>query len=129
MSIKGYTKFFNMLGNRFIANGDYNAKHTYWGARVSNPQESSLLDVTVRLNLQVIATGEPTYWRIHANRRPNVLDLFVTKGINQQSFTIQACLDLKSDHIAIAGTILHLNVTQIKKLPTLHNSRTNWNYF
>jgi len=30
-----YEKFFQTLGHRFIAGGDYNAKNTYWGARTT----------------------------------------------------------------------------------------------
>lgn len=29
-----FIKFFKSLGNRFIAGGDYNAKHTFWGLRL-----------------------------------------------------------------------------------------------
>jgi hypothetical protein len=36
-----FNKFFQTLGQRFIAAGDYNAKNTYWGARITNPKEYS----------------------------------------------------------------------------------------
>jgi hypothetical protein len=31
--------FYNTLGRRFIAEGDYNAKHTDWGSRLITPRE------------------------------------------------------------------------------------------
>lgn len=37
-----YTTFFKSLGNRFIAGGDYNAKHTTWGSRLITPRGRQL---------------------------------------------------------------------------------------
>ena len=31
---ENFDSFFDALGNRFIAGGDYNAKHTQWGSRL-----------------------------------------------------------------------------------------------
>jgi len=35
---KQYITFFKTLGNRFIATGDYNAKHTHWALRLILPK-------------------------------------------------------------------------------------------
>ena len=37
-----FEEFFNTLGDRFLACGDYNAKHTYWGSRLMNPKGRQL---------------------------------------------------------------------------------------
>ncbi len=42
ISEKEFTDFFNTLGDRFIAAGDYNAKHTHWGSRLVNPKGKQL---------------------------------------------------------------------------------------
>lgn len=64
------------------------AKRSYRSARVINPQGSNLLEATQRLHVQILATGELTYWPTHERRRSDVLDFFVTKGINQESFSV-----------------------------------------
>lgn len=38
-----YVTFFKTLENRFIAVGDYNAKHTHWGSRLIQPKGRELL--------------------------------------------------------------------------------------
>lgn len=64
------------------------AKHSYGRARVINPQGSNPLEPTQRLHVQILATGELTYWTTHESRRSDVLDFFSTKGINQESFSV-----------------------------------------
>jgi len=39
-----YMKFLETLGNRFIAAGDYDAKHTQWESRVTSPRGRELLN-------------------------------------------------------------------------------------
>jgi hypothetical protein len=36
-------EFYNTLGSRFIAGGDYNAKHTDWGSRLISPRGREVL--------------------------------------------------------------------------------------
>ena len=33
-----FSSYFKTLGSRFIAGGEYNAKHTYWGSRLISPK-------------------------------------------------------------------------------------------
>ena len=35
-----YVRFFKKLGNSFIAGGDFNDKHTFWGSRLTNTEWS-----------------------------------------------------------------------------------------
>jgi len=56
-----YINFLETLGNRFIAAGDYNAKHTQWGSRLTSPRERELLKAIDTMNLSTVSTGEPTY--------------------------------------------------------------------
>jgi len=40
-----YDRFFKTLGKRFIAGGDLNAKHTYWGSRLINTKGRELFKI------------------------------------------------------------------------------------
>jgi exonuclease III len=43
-TIKGdqFRSFYATLGNRFLAGGDYNAKHSFWGSRLTTPRGREL---------------------------------------------------------------------------------------
>lgn len=79
-------------------------------------------------NLYPITTNEPTYWPTDRRKIPDIIDFCVVKGISGQLLKAKSCFDLSSDHSPI---IITLNATVIKKekLPTLYNSKTNWNLF
>lgn len=51
-----FNDFFQTLGSRFIAGGDYNAKHTFWGSRLVLPRGRELLKCIQTGNLNVV------YW-------------------------------------------------------------------
>jgi len=57
-----YIKFLETLGNRFIAAGDYNAKHTQWESKLTSPRRRELFKAIDTINLSTVSTGEPTYW-------------------------------------------------------------------
>ena len=40
-----YVHFFKTLGNRFLVGGDFNAKHTFWGSRLTNTKGRELFNV------------------------------------------------------------------------------------
>jgi hypothetical protein len=43
--------FYNTLGRRFIAGGDYNAKNTDWGSRLNTPRGCEVPKMMERNNL------------------------------------------------------------------------------
>jgi hypothetical protein len=55
-----YEKFFQTLGHRFIAGGDYNAKYTCWGARTTTTKGRELLKAMKNNNLHHLPSGQPT---------------------------------------------------------------------
>jgi len=57
-----YVNFFKTLGCRFIAGGDYNAKNTIWGSRLTTTKGRELYNAMISLKLKAFSTGEPTYW-------------------------------------------------------------------
>jgi hypothetical protein len=90
--------FFDTLGRRFIAGGDYNAKHTEWGSRLASPRGRVLLKTLENRNYRHLSSGEPTYWPTDLNKLPDLLDFFVTKGSHSNFVTAKSCFKLSSDH-------------------------------
>lgn len=50
-----FEDLFNSLGNKFIAGGDYNSKHTFWGARLCNPKGREMLKTLNKNQMKVIS--------------------------------------------------------------------------
>lgn len=125
---KHYADFFNTLGKKFIAGGDYNAKHPLWGSRVTTPKGRELVKAMRATNTQYISTGQPTYWPTDVNRIPDVIDFCIVKGVDLKKITTESCLDLSSDHSPI---ILSIHSQTVKKeiQPSLFNKKTNWHLF
>jgi endonuclease/exonuclease/phosphatase family metal-dependent hydrolase len=120
--------FYNTLGHRFIAGGDYNAKHTAWGSRLISPRGREVLKTMKQVNLNNISTGEPTYWPSNCNKLSDLLDFCVTKGISRDSALPRSCFDLYFDHSPVLIT-LNLSALNQAPPPRLFNSKTNWRYF
>ena len=120
-----FQTFFQTLGPKFIAGGDYNSKHTLWGSRLTTTKGRELLKVIQEKNYSYLSTGTPTYWPTDSNKTPDLLDFFVTKGISSSYTDIQPSYDLNSDHSPIIATISTAIITR-KPTPRLHNSKTNW---
>lgn len=123
-----FEAFFNSLGHRFIAGGDYNAKHTYWGSRLITPRGRQLYQSLQSCGLLQLSSGEPTYWPTDQNKVPDVIDFCITKGISHNYLKIESCLDLSSDHTPLLVTLDRI-ITKITKPPTLFNKYTNWETF
>lgn len=66
-----------MLGLIFIIDGDYNAKHSWWGSRVSNLKRKELYKYIASIFLRTLSTGSPTYWLSDTGRYQDLLDFFV----------------------------------------------------
>lgn len=123
-----FTHFFGTLGPRFVCGGDYNAKHQLWGSRLHSPRGRQLFKSITDGNMSSISTGAPTYWPSDLNKIPDVLDIFVSKGISDNYFNVTSSLDLHSDHSPIILTISS-SVILKEGQPTLCNKNTDWNRF
>lgn len=123
-----YLEYFKTLGTRFIAGGDYNAKHTHWGSRTITYKGRQLLNAMQEYKLGHISTGQPTYWPTDRRKIPDLIDFCVTKGVTEKHFKAQSCLDLSSDHspvlITASTSIINKTVKQ-----RLHTKKTNWDLF
>lgn len=87
-----FSQFFKTLGPTFMAGGDYNSKHTYWGSRLISPKGRELHKCMTENNYNFLSTGKPTYWPTDLNKVPDLLDFFVTHGISSNYSTIDALI-------------------------------------
>lgn len=74
MTPKIWEEYFQTLGDKFIAAGDFNAKHTLWGSRINTPRGRTLEQYIRNSNLNVLSAGKPTYWPTDLNKLPDLLD-------------------------------------------------------
>lgn len=115
----------SQIGERFILGGDYNAKHTDWGSRLTLTRGRQLREVICDLGCLFHSSGKPTYWPSDTNKVPDMLDFFITKKVSENFISIEDNYDLSSDHSAV---ILTLSETIVKKAnkPALCNATTDW---
>lgn len=59
-----YINFLNTQGNRFIVGGDFNAKHTHWGSRLTTTKGRELLAASNQLKCEVISACKLVSQRI-----------------------------------------------------------------
>lgn len=123
-----FENFFNTLGNKFIAGGDYNAKHPSWGSRLATPRGRQLYKAIEDNQLASLSTAEPTYWPSDLNKIPDLLDFFITKNISHNYLTAKSCLDLSSDHSPVLLSFTSELLLK-ERPPSLYSKNTDWNYF
>ena len=127
MTKEKFEEFFSTLGGRFLACGDYNAKHTYWGSRLMNPRGRQLYKALVDRNngLDIVSPGQPTYWPADPKKIPDLIDFAITKNINRNSISTEMSYDLSSDHSPII--VSYYGRTNISKFHTeTYYFKTNW---
>lgn len=89
-----YEDFFSTLGHRFIADGDFNAKHALWESKTPNPKSRELHKAVQNLHLHTLSTREPTYWPSDSRKTPELLDFCITKGMSGLRLRANSCLEL-----------------------------------
>lgn len=123
-----FVNFFSTLGLKFIAGGDYNAKHTHWGSRLINPRGRTLHKAITENALDCISSGHPTYWPTDPNKIPDLLDFCISKGISLNYIHIESSLDLSSDHTPVLISYSS-NICLKEKNPSLCSKYTDWDLF
>ena len=123
-----YMEVLKQLGERFILGGDFNAKHEYWGSRLTTTKGRELKAAIDQIGCKVFSTGKPTYWPTDLQKVPDLLDFFICKKIATNFMKVEEVLDLNSDHSAV---ILTISETAIQKevRPVLVNRTTDWDSF
>ena len=125
---ENFDNFLDALGNRFIAGGDYNAKHTQWGSGLVTVRGKNLLKSIITSNLNYLTTYEPTYWPTDTNKIPDLLDFFVTRNISPRYVQINSSAELSSGHSPVIATV---SSAIIENTPNgfIHNQLTNRQLF
>lgn len=114
-----YKNIFDSIGGAFIAGGDYNAKHTWWGSRTCTVKGRELLRCVQNRNFTTFSTGTPTHWPARLHTMPDLLDFFVCSDINAGQFSVFPSFDLSSDHSPIMA-IFHSSITLKHKSPRIN---------
>ncbi|KAH8236865.1 hypothetical protein KR026_008753, partial [Drosophila bipectinata] len=83
----------------------FNAKHPWWGSRITNPKGSALYRQIQSRNLSCHATGAPTYWPTDPHKIPDVLDFAISGGLDSAGIQAREVEDLFSDHSAFAVSL------------------------
>lgn len=107
-----------------MAGGDYNAKHTYWGCRTISPNCRQLLSALNKLKLTCISSREPTHWPTDKDKKPDLIDSIVVKGIASTYFAYKSMSDLSSDHSPVE-IVLKRNVTETPNICRLLSRTTD----
>ncbi|KAL0271857.1 UNVERIFIED_CONTAM: hypothetical protein PYX00_008819 [Menopon gallinae] len=128
ISSSTFLTFFRSLGSRFIAGGDFNSKHPWWGCRTTNPKGQQLYQCVSSLRLHPITTREPTYWPSDPRRQPDLLDFALSKGVPLHQITISSHLGLSSDHTPVLIT-LSSTFSSACSSSSLFNPLTDWHAF
>jgi len=123
-----FVSYFNTLGSHYIAGGDFNSKHTFWGSRLISPKGRQLMQAINLTNTVPISTGKPTYWLSDRARKPDLLDFFLTKGFPSQQMIATELLDLSSDHLPVMLTIASGPIYSTYET-NLTSKRTDWEMF
>lgn len=123
-----YTQFFKQLGEKFVIGGDFNAKHTDWGSRLTTTKGKELHQAIIKYNCNWHSTGKPTYWPSDLNKTPDLIDFFITRKIPVDYIQVQEGLDSTSDHSSILMIISDTIIINDKH-PLLTNKYTDWKNF
>lgn len=123
-----YMTFLNGLGNRFILGGDFNAKNTFWGSRLTTTKGRELLCAIEETQCKALSTGKPTYWPTDPNKIPDLIDFFIYKNLSPNLLRIEEGYDMSSDHSPIILTVSESLMLK-ENYPTLVNKNTDWASF
>lgn len=123
-----FNDYFKTLGPRYVAGGDWNSKHVFWGSRMILTRGRQLYASVVENNLNCVSTGKPTYWPTDPQKVPDLLDFFITKGLPPHHLLAESATDLSSDHSPVILTISESLITAPPRL-SLTSKYTDWEKF
>lgn len=127
VSEEQFNEYFLGLGSRFIAGGNWNAKHQHWGSRLTILRGRQLINAIWNNGLHFHSTDKPTYWSTDTNKKTwHVGLLHLQRHLNYNEIT--PCSDLSSDHSPIILTISTLVIKKDVRV-SITNWHTDWEIF
>ncbi len=125
-----YTELFRHLGQRWLAGGDWNAKHMLWGSRLISPKGCNLHNSMVANDVRHTSSRQPTYWPADTSKIPDCIDFFLTKNVapSPPYARLSSVTDLSSVHSPI---VLELNGLVEWVEPKIHltSKSTDWDIY
>jgi hypothetical protein len=115
-------------GKRFIVGGDFNAKNTHLGSRLTTAKGRELREAAREYGWEFLSEGKPTYWPTDLNKIPDLIDFFITKNVGVNFLQIEEGFDVNSNHPSVLLTLSE-NITRKENNPALVNKQTNWKSF
>lgn len=110
-----------------IIAGDLNAKHPDWNCTTTNVTGRKLRAQGMREDFTIAGPTEPTRVPTHANHRPSVIDITLSKNLTQ-SLDMETIPALSSDHCPVLITIGDdLELTLPTRKPNW--KRADWSLF
>ena len=76
--------------------GDFNAKNTHWGSRLTTTKGRELLRAIQETRCEAMATEKPTYWLTDPGKVPDLINFFIVKNIPAPCLQIEESHDLIS---------------------------------
>lgn len=125
---EAYVELLNNFEHRYIIGGDFNAKHTAWGSRLTTTKGRELHKAVLKTGCSVAATGKPTYWPTDKYKIPDLIDFFILNKISPNNVIVEDNVDLDSDHTPVFLKLYEKPV-HVEKSPSLVNKFTDWKYF
>lgn len=128
MKKENYLHLFKALGNTFIIGGDFNAKNTFWGSRLTTTKGKELYNAGKQMKCCFHSSGTPTYWPSDAGKLPDLIDFFITKGIADTYVHVEEDNEIFSDHTPVF-LMIGESLVQNTDPPQLTSKRTRWEEF
>lgn len=127
LSVEEYSNFLQSTGKiQYVMGGDWNAKNKYWGSRFNSPKGNSLLKAGKMLNCEFHSNGQPTHYPADREKKPDIIDFFITRGISNNYVSVEIYDDLSSDHLPIVLNLSNCIINKRPAMPSLVNKRTDW---
>lgn len=129
ITVENYNNFFNQLGSKFLAGGDWNSKNVKWGSRITTTKGKNLESSVSNLQGDFISPWKPTFYPSNIKHKPDLIDYFIFKNVNfHEKTTCEVSTDFDDDHIPVMLSIFTHPIL-MDKPPGLVNKSTDWNKF
>lgn len=123
-----YLSLLESFGERFILGGDFNAKNTHWGSRLTTTKGKELLRAMQEIKCNFSSTGKPTYWPTDPQKIPDLIDFFIHKNISTSYLDVNEIHHMDSDHSPIVLT-LNEKILFKENNVSIVNKKTDWESF